>query len=75
MKRPIKSGKLSSGGFSLNVLTDDEVYEIHLGTLEILKTTGVYVESEEARLKPMKGVCSPMTSTIQFRPCTMQKPL
>jgi len=49
MKRPIKSGKLSSGGFSLNVLTEDELYEIHLGTLEILKTTGVYVESQEAR--------------------------
>ncbi len=49
MKRPIKSGKLSGGGFSLNVLTEDELYEIHLGTLEILKTTGVYVESEEAR--------------------------
>lgn len=49
MKRPIKSGKSHSGGFSLNVLTDDELYEIHLGTLEILKTTGVYVESQEAR--------------------------
>ncbi len=49
MKRPIKAGKLHSGGFSLNVLTDDEVYEIHLGTLEVLKTVGVYVESEEAR--------------------------
>ena len=49
MKRPIKSGKLQSGGFSLNVLTEDELYEIHLGTLEILKTTGVYVESQEAR--------------------------
>lgn len=49
MKRPLKSGKLSSGGFSLNVLTDDELYEIHLATLEVLKDTGVYVESEEAR--------------------------
>jgi trimethylamine--corrinoid protein Co-methyltransferase len=49
MKRPIKSEKHSSGGFSLNVLTHDDLYEIHQGTLEILKTTGVYVESEEAR--------------------------
>lgn len=49
MKRPLKSGKLYSGGFSLNVLTDDELYEIHLATLEILKNTGVFVESEEAR--------------------------
>lgn len=49
MKRPIKSGKAHSGGFSLNTLTDDEAYEIHLGTLEVLKTTGVFVESREAR--------------------------
>lgn len=49
MKRPIKSGKQHNGGFSLNVLTEDELHEIHLGTLEILKTTGLFVESEEAR--------------------------
>ncbi len=49
MKRPIKSGKHHNGGFSLNVLTEDELQEIHLGTLEILKNTGVFVESEEAR--------------------------
>jgi len=49
MKRPIKSGKHHNGGFNLNVLTEDELHEIHLGTLEILKTTGLFVESEEAR--------------------------
>lgn len=48
MKRPIKAGKLYNGGFSLNVLTDDELDEIHLATLEVLKTVGVFVESEEA---------------------------
>lgn len=49
MKRPPKAGKVGSQGFSLHTLTDDEVYEIHLGTLEVLKSTGVFVESEEAR--------------------------
>lgn len=49
MKRPEKSGKLSNGGFSLNVFTEDELHEIHMGTLEILGQTGVFVESEEAR--------------------------
>jgi trimethylamine--corrinoid protein Co-methyltransferase len=49
MKRPRKAGKAHSGGFSLNTLTDDEAYEIHLGTLEVLETTGVFVESQEAR--------------------------
>ncbi len=48
MKRKLKAGKRHSGGFSLNVLTDDEVYEIHLATLEVLQKTGVFVEDEEA---------------------------
>ena len=48
MKRSLKAGKMHSGGFSLNVLTDDEVHEIHLATLEVLKSTGVYVENEKA---------------------------
>jgi trimethylamine--corrinoid protein Co-methyltransferase len=48
MKRSLKSGKRRNSGFSLNVMTDDEVREIHLATLEVLKDTGVFVESEEA---------------------------
>ncbi|MBW2059751.1 MAG: trimethylamine methyltransferase family protein [Deltaproteobacteria bacterium] len=48
MKRQLKAGKRHSGGFSLNTLTDDEVYEIHLATLEALQKTGVFVEDEEA---------------------------
>ncbi len=48
MKRRLKAGKNRNSGFSLNVLTDDEVHEIHLATLEVLKDTGVFVESEEA---------------------------
>ena len=37
-----------SGGFSINVFTDDELYEIHLATLEVLQKTGLFVEDEEA---------------------------
>ena len=48
MKRRLKAGKSRNNGFSLNVLTDDEVHEIHLATLEVLKNTGVFVEDEEA---------------------------
>lgn len=48
MKRSLKAGKRHSGGFGLNVFTDDELYEIHLATLEVLKGTGVYVENEKA---------------------------
>jgi trimethylamine--corrinoid protein Co-methyltransferase len=48
MQRKLKAGKRHSGGFSLNVFTDDEVHEIHLATMEVLKNTGVFVEDEEA---------------------------
>jgi trimethylamine--corrinoid protein Co-methyltransferase len=37
-----------SGGFSLNVFTEDELDEIHLATLEVLEKTGLFVEDEEA---------------------------
>ena len=37
-----------SGGFSINVFTKDELYEIHLATLEVLQKTGLFVEDEEA---------------------------
>lgn len=37
-----------SGGFSINIFTDDELYEIHLATLEVLGKTGLFVEDEEA---------------------------
>jgi len=49
MKRNIHAGKRQSGGFSLNVFTEDELYEIHLATLEVLEKTGVFVENDEAR--------------------------
>ena len=70
MKRPLKSGKLYNGGFSLNVLTDDELYEIHLGTLEVLKNTGVYVESEEAQEIFADGgaTINPKTKVATFKP-------
>lgn len=48
MKRNLHAGIQLNGGLSLNVLTDDEVNEIHLGTLEILDQTGVFVEDEKA---------------------------
>jgi len=48
MKRNLHAGIQLNGGLSLNILTDDEVNQIHLGTLEILDQTGVFVEDEEA---------------------------
>ncbi len=48
MRRNLHAGKRQSGGFSLNVFSDDELYEIHLATLEVLEKTGVFVEDPEA---------------------------
>lgn len=49
MKRNSHAGFLQSGGMSLNMFSPDELYEIHLATLEVLQHTGVYFEDEEAR--------------------------
>lgn len=48
MRRNLHAGKQFSGGFSLNMLSDDELYEIHLATLEVLQDTGIFVEDEDA---------------------------
>ena len=48
MKRNLHAGMQLNGGLSLNILTDDEINQIHLGTLEVLDQTGVFVENEEA---------------------------
>jgi trimethylamine--corrinoid protein Co-methyltransferase len=48
MKRSLHAGKIQSGGFGLNLFSDDELHEIHLATLEVLQHTGVFVENEEA---------------------------
>ena len=48
MKRNLHAGKRQSGGLSLNVFSDDELYEIHLATLEVLQKTGIFIEDSEA---------------------------
>jgi trimethylamine--corrinoid protein Co-methyltransferase len=48
MKRNLHAGMNMSGGLSLNILNEDELREIHLATLEVLDTTGIFVEDEEA---------------------------
>jgi trimethylamine--corrinoid protein Co-methyltransferase len=48
LKRNLHAGKGMSGGFSINLFTDDELYEIHLATLEVMEKTGLFVEDEEA---------------------------
>jgi trimethylamine--corrinoid protein Co-methyltransferase len=48
MKRTLHAGKTQRAGLGLRIFSDDELYDIHLATLEVLEHTGVFVENEEA---------------------------
>ena len=48
MRRNLHAGKRHSGGLNLKVFTDDELDEIHLATLEVLKETGLLFDDDEA---------------------------
>ncbi len=55
MRRNLHAGKHQSGGFRLGMLSDEELYEIHLATLEVLQETGIFVEDEAALDQFEKG--------------------
>ena len=48
-KKRIKAGKLGSGGLGLTPLTEAEMNELHLASMEVMRTKGIFVESKEAR--------------------------
>ena len=48
MIRSLHAGSRGTGGFSLNVFSEDELEDIHLATLEVLQKTGVFVGDDEA---------------------------
>ena len=48
MRHNIFAGKNRTWGLSLNILTEDELQDLHLGTLELLEQTGIFVENDEA---------------------------
>ncbi len=48
MRSGLFAGKSLTQGLSLNILTNDELEDIHLGTLEVMEKTGLFVENEEA---------------------------
>lgn len=49
MKRNLFAGASRQEGIGLNLFAQDELYAIHCATLDVLKNTGIKVESEEAR--------------------------
>jgi len=48
MRRNQHAGGERSDGARLRILSDDELHEIHLATLDVLEHTGVWVEDDEA---------------------------
>jgi trimethylamine--corrinoid protein Co-methyltransferase len=48
MKAGVFAGKNRTWGLSLNILTEDELNDIHSGTLELLEKTGIFVENNDA---------------------------
>lgn len=48
MRSEVQAGVAKVEGFGLNIFSDDELYDIHCGTLEVLEKTGIKVESKEA---------------------------
>jgi len=58
VKRNLFAGGLRSRGLSVNVFTESELDDLHLGTLEVLERTGVFVEADDARAIFKDGGCS-----------------
>ncbi len=48
MKPGLFAGKRKTWGLSLNILTDDELQDIHLASLDILEKTGIFIDNREA---------------------------
>jgi trimethylamine--corrinoid protein Co-methyltransferase len=49
VKRNQHAGRRRGAGASLNLLSEDDLHDIHLATLEVLQKTGVWIEDEDAR--------------------------
>lgn len=45
---PVFAGGNRSRGLNVNILTDEELNDIHLGTLQVLEKTGIFVDHDEA---------------------------
>ena len=58
MRRNQFAGLRGSGGFSLNVFTEDELDQIHLATLEVLERAGVFTDDPQALDIFADGGCS-----------------
>jgi trimethylamine---corrinoid protein Co-methyltransferase len=67
MNRNQHAGRRSSGGFSLNVFTAEELEDIHLATLEVLERAGIWCDDPEALAIFAGGGCRVDRDTMMVR--------
>lgn len=74
MIRSLKAGAKSLDGFGLNMFTEDELYAIHCATLEVMRDTGLYVGSKEAReiLAGVGAVVDEENENVKFPPYVVE---
>jgi trimethylamine--corrinoid protein Co-methyltransferase len=75
--RGMHAGGMRNAGLQLKVFTEEELREIHLGTLEVLEKRGIFVEEEEA-LEVLDGGgawVDRSTKVVRFPPYLVEEAL
>ncbi len=65
MKRGIHAGLPRTDGIGADPLSDGDLHDIHLATLEVLERTGIWVEAQDARDIFRDGGCRVNDDTFQ----------
>ena len=75
MIRSLHAGSKGTGGFSLNVFSEDELEDIHLATLEVLQKTGVFVGDDEAMeiYDGAGAIVDPKTRVVKIPPLVVEE--
>ena len=70
MRRIPVAGISTLKGWGMNTLTQDDLEQIHAATLDVLQSTGIYVDHDEALSILEKGGCwvNKKTKVVRFRP-------
>lgn len=68
MRRVPAAGTRTLNGWGMNALTNDDLEQIHAATLDVLQSTGIYVDHDEALSILEKGGCwvNKKTKVVRF---------
>ncbi len=74
MIRSLQAGIGQVSGFGLNMFSEDELYAIHNATLEVMRDTGLYVGTKEARdlLAGVGADVDEESETVKFPPYVVE---